>query len=173
MAVTPGRDRSGDGGGAPPPCAVLLSVTDLRGPADHAAVLAAIRQRDPAAVVWTDWPSGLVAVQTDWPPEAMRLAVQDAGFITAWLAHPPLVTDARSLGAAVVRLVGHAFAGFVLGGLLGAAVGIMNVVLNPACGSPGDSGGCAMGIPAITIGAAMLGAAAGGVLAVLRTARRR
>lgn len=173
MAVTPGRDRSGDGGRAPPPGAMLLSVSGLRGPADHAAVLAAIRQRDPAAAVWTDWPRGLVAVQTDWPPEAMRLAVQDAGFITAWLAHPPLIPDARGLGAVLARLIGHAFAGFVLGGLLGAAAGIANLALNPVCGSPGDSGGCAMGIPAMAIGTAVLCAAAGAVLAVVRTARRR
>ena len=157
----------------PPPGAVLLSVSGLRGPEDHAAVLAAIRRRDPSAAVWTDWPRGLVAVQTEWPPEMLRVAVQDAGFIAAWLAHPPLEVSARGAFAAVVRVIGFGLAGFVLGTLAGAGLGIANVALNPACGSPGDSGGCAMGIPAMAIGAAVLGAAAGAVLAVVRTARRR
>ena len=157
----------------PPPGAVLLSVSGLRGPEDHAAVLAAIRQRDPAAVVWTDWPRGLVAVQTDWPPEMLRVAVQDAGFIAAWLAHPPREVSARGAAAAVVRVIGYGLAGFVLGALAGAALGIANVALNPVCGSPGDSGGCAMGIPMIAIGAGFLGAAAGAVVAVVRLARRR
>jgi len=157
----------------PPPGAVLLAVDGLRGPEDHAAVLAAIRRRDPAAVTWTDWPRGLVAVQTDHPPEALRLAVQDAGFITAWLAHPPREVSARGIGAAIVRLIGHGFAGFVLGALAGAALGIGNVALNPACGGPGDSGGCAMGIPMIAVGIGFLGAMAGAVLALVRIARGR
>lgn len=159
--------------GAPPPGAVLLSVSGLRGPEDHAAVLAAIRRRDPSAVVWTDWPRGLVAVQTEWPPEMMRVAVQDAGFITAWLAHPPLEVSARGAFAAIVRVIGFGLAGFVLGGLIGAAFGIANVSLNPVCGSPGDSGACAMGIPVMVIGAGFLGAAVGAVVAIVRLARRR
>ncbi|MBR0683323.1 hypothetical protein GXW74_22750 [Roseomonas eburnea] len=169
-----GGEGAGMAGSAvPPPGAVLLSVSGLRGPEDHAAVLAALRQRDPAGVVWTDWPRGLVAVQTDHPPEALRVAVQDAGFITAWLAHPPMEVSAGGVGAAIVRLIGYGFVGLVLGMLLGAALGIGNVMLNPVCGSPGDSGACAMGIPAIAIGAGLLGAAAGAVLALARIARRR
>lgn len=156
-----------------PPGAVLLSVKGLRGTADHAAVLAAIRVRDPAAHVQPDWPRGLVVVQSDQPPEALRLAVQDAGFITAWLAYPPREVTARGAMATIRRVIGFGFAGFVLGTLVGGVVAMAFIALDPGCGRPGDSGGCAMGIPVFAIGAGFIGGAGGMVLAVVRSIRRR
>ncbi len=63
--------------------------------------------------------------------------------------------------------------GLVIGPLLGVIAVFGLMLFDPKCGSPGDSGGCAMGIPAMAIGTAVLCAAAGAVLAVVRTARRR
>jgi hypothetical protein len=156
-----------------PPGAVLLSVKGMRGPEDHAAVLAAIRIRDQAAHVEADWPRGLVIVQSDHPPEALRLAVQDAGFITAWLAHPPREVTARGVMATIMRMIGLSFAGFVLGTLVGGVVAMGLIALDPGCRGSGNSGGCAMGIPAFAIGAGFIGGVGGMVLALVRAIRRR
>lgn len=156
-----------------PPGAVLLSVNGLRGPDDHAAVLAALRTRDQSAHVEADWPRGLVIVQSDQAPEALRLAVQDAGFITAWLAHPPREVTARGVAATVMRVIGFGFAGFVGGTLAGGVAALVLIALDPGCGGPGDSGGCAMGIPVFAIGAGFIGGAGGILWAVVRGIRRR
>jgi hypothetical protein len=155
-----------------PPGAVLLSVNGLRGPDDHAAVLAALRSRDQAAHVDADWPRGLVIVQSDHSPEALRLAVQDAGFITAWLAHPPREVTARGVVATLMRVIGFGFAGLVLGTLVGAIAAMVFIALDPGCGGPGDSGGCAMGIPVVAIGAGFIGGGGGVLWAVIRAIRR-
>jgi copper chaperone len=156
----------------PLPGAVLLGVSGLRGPPDQQAVLAALRARDPAAHVQADWPRGFLAVHSDHPPEALRLAIQDAGFIAARLAHPPSEVTARGVAGAVARLVGWGFAGFVVGALVGGVAGIALIAIDPACG-PGDSGGCAMGIPVLAFGAGVLGGGVGMVAALIRGARRR
>lgn len=157
---------------APPPGAVFLSIQGLRGAADQDAVQAAIRRCDPGARLWTDWPRGLVAVEAAAPAEALRLAVQDAGFIAALLPAEAALARPRSAGAMVARVIGFGFAGAVLGGLGGAVAGLAMLVLDPACRSAGDAGGCAMGIPGFVVAAALLGAPAGVLLALLRQAGR-
>lgn len=157
----------------PPPGAVLLAVSGLRGAADQAAVLAAIRGRDQAAHVDADWPRGLLIVQSDQPPEALRLAVQDAGYIAAQLAHLPREVTARGVAAALMRIIGFGFAGVVTGTLLGAVGAMALIALDPTCAGSGNSGGCAMGIPLFAIGAGMIGGVVGVVLAVIRGLRRR
>ena len=158
--------------GAPPPGAVFLAVHGLRGPADQAAVEAALRRADPAAGVWTNWPRGMVAVVSAAPAEALRLAVQDAGFLARQVAAEAALADPRSAGAAIGHAIGFGFAGFVLGGLGGGVAGLLNLALNPVCQSGGDAGGCAMGIPGFVVAAALLGAPAGVLLALLRQAGR-
>ncbi len=150
-----------------PPGAVLLSVMGVRGPPDHAAVLAAIRRRDQAAHVQADWPRGLVTIQSDQTPEALRLAVQDAGFIAAWLPYPPRETTARGAIAAITGALGLGFAGFVLGTLTGGVVALLLIAVTEFGGS-GDSGGGAMGIPVVAIGAGFIGGVTGLLLAVFR-----
>jgi uncharacterized integral membrane protein len=69
----------------------------------------------------------------------------------------------------------------VLGALIGffvTPVAVFAVVLmlnffNPVCGTPGDSGGCEMGLATITIGSALPGAAIGFVVNLVRGLRRR
>jgi hypothetical protein len=157
----------------PPPGAVLLAVSGLQGAADQAAVLAALRARDQAAHVDADWPRGLLIVQSDQPPEALRLAVQDAGFIAARLTHLPREVTARGVAGVIMRIIGFGFAGAVTGVLLGALGAMALIALDPACAGSGNSGGCAMGIPVFAIGAGMLGGALGMVLSVIRSIRRR
>jgi hypothetical protein len=61
---------------------------------------------------------------------------------------------------------------------IGTAIAIPTVVfcgilianaLNPSCGTPGDSGGCEMGLASGTIGAIVIGLALGAVVAILTT----
>ena len=157
----------------PPPGAVLLAVSGLRGTADQAAVLAALRARDQAAHVDADWPRGLLVVQSDQPPEALRLAVQDAGFIAAQLTHLPREVTARGVVGVIMRIIGFGFTGVVSGTLLGALGAMALVALDSSCAGSGNSGGCAMGVPVFAIGAGMIGGLLGVLLAVIRTIRRR
>lgn len=157
----------------PPPGAILLAVSGLRGAADQAAVRAAIRARDQAAHVDADWPRGLLVVQSDQPPEALRLAVQDAGFIAARLTHLPAEVTARGAVAVVARVIGFGFGGFVLGTLLGVVGAMALIALDSSCAGSGNAGGCAMGIPVFAIGAGMIGGVLGVLLALFRILRRR
>jgi hypothetical protein len=156
----------------PPPSAVVLLLSGVRGGMDRVAVEEAIRRFDPAARLWTNWPQGMVAVETAAPAEALRMAVQDAGYIAGLRQGGAAAREPIDIGAAVVRVIGLTFAGFVLGTLFGAVLGIGNLVLNPVCGSPGDSGGCAMGIPAVAITAGMIGGPIGFAWALWRVFRR-
>lgn len=156
----------------PPPDAVVLVLSGLRGSMDHAAVRDAIERFDPAARVWTNWPQAMIAVETAAPPEALRAAVQDAGYIAAIRHSMPRPGDGPGAGEWIMRLIGFTFSGFVVGTLVAAGLGVANVVLNPSCNIPGDAGGCAMGIPAMAIGGGMLGAPIGFVLALVRRRRR-
>jgi hypothetical protein len=72
------------------------------------------------------------------------------------------------LSGLVVRLLGFALAGFVLGALAGAAIGIANMVLNPACGAPGGEEECAVLIQEAAIAAGVLGLPIGLFVGLLR-----
>ena len=65
---------------------------------------------------------------------------------------------------------------------IGTAIAIPTVVfcgilianaLNPRCGTPGDSGGCEMGLASGTIGAIVIGLALGAIVAILTTIASR
>ncbi len=68
----------------------------------------------------------------------------------------------------IVRALGFALAGFVLGALGGAAIGIANMMLNPACGAPGGEEECAAVIQETAIAAGVLGLPIGLFVALLR-----
>ncbi|MBB5689628.1 hypothetical protein FHS88_001753 [Roseomonas alkaliterrae] len=156
----------------PPPGAVVLLISGVRGGMDRVAVEEAIRRFDPAARIWTNWPKGMVAVETAAPAEALRMAVQDAGYVAGLRQGGAAAREPVDIAAAVMRVIGLTFAGFVLGTLLGAALGVGNALLNPLCATPGDSGGCAMGIPSVALAAGSLGAPLGFALALWRALRR-
>ena len=70
----------------------------------------------------------------------------------------------------------------ILFGLVGAVVApiaifflvlTLGYAFDSRCGSPGDSGGCEMGIASLMIGAVPVGAALGIALAIWRSVRRR
>ena len=70
------------------------------------------------------------------------------------------------------RIVGYALAGAVVLPLVLLIPMIVIYMVDSRCGTPGDSGGCEMGIAALMIGAVPVGAALGVALAIWRTVRR-
>lgn len=129
---------------APPPGAVVLAITGIEGPADAAAVQAALLRCDPAARLWTDWPQGLVAVESGAPAAMLRAAVQGAGYGVLQRSGPG--TPRAGAGGVLGRMLLYAVLGAVLGVALGVGLGLANSMLNPDCTRPGSSGGCAIGV---------------------------
>jgi hypothetical protein len=77
----------------------------------------------------------------------------------------------------VGRLIGKALLGALVG-FFAAPVAVFVLVLilnsfNSVCGTPGDSGGCEMGLAAAVIASALPGAAVGFIVNLVRGLRRR
>ncbi|MBR0673566.1 hypothetical protein [Neoroseomonas soli] len=151
----------------PPPDAVVLSITGLQGPADAAAVQAALMRCDPAARLWTDWPRALVAVQSGAPPTALCAAVQGAGYGVLVNGGP----RARgSIAGIFGRMLLFGLLGLFVGMALGIGFGLANSALNPNCRG---SGNCAIGVGVFGGLGAFLGAPAGAVVGLLVGLARR
>ena len=71
------------------------------------------------------------------------------------------------------RIVGTTLAGALLAPLVLLVPMIIIYMVDDRCGSPGDSGGCEMGIASVMIGAVPVGAALGLAWAIWRSVRRR
>ena len=71
------------------------------------------------------------------------------------------------------RIVGYALAGAAVLPLVLLIPMIVIYMVDSRCGTPGDSGGCEMGIASLMIGAVPVGAALGIALAIWRSVRRR
>jgi len=153
---------------APPGDAYVLVLRDLRGPADHAAVEAAIRRCDPAARTWTDWSQGLIAIASAAPRHALLGAVQQAGFAAMPQRRPAAPIRA---GGVLLRIVLGGVLGLVAGLALGVALGLGNSALNPNCSGSGD---CAIGVGVFGALAAMIGLPVGALagLGLARYGRR-
>ncbi len=75
------------------------------------------------------------------------------------------------------RIFGKALLGAVLG-FIAVPIGVFVLVLifnyfNAVCGTPGDSGGCEMGLAAAVVASALPGAAIGFVINLIRAWRSR
>lgn len=156
--------------GAPPAGTVVLAVPGLRGPAEQAALLAAIAACDPAARCWTDWSRGLVAIASAMPAPTLLAGVRGAGF-AATLAQGP----ARRPGLAGVigRVLLYAALGGVAGVALGAGLGMANAMFNPDCTRPGSSGGCAIGVGLFGILLGLAGVPVGAIAGLAHGLARR
>jgi hypothetical protein len=66
-----------------------------------------------------------------------------------------------------------ALAGFFLMPIVVLALVLILNFFNKVCGTPGDSGGCEMGLATITVGSALPGAAIGFIFNLVRGLRRR
>lgn len=166
-----GPSRQGAVLNAPPPDAVILAITGLQGPADAAAVEAALRRCDPSARLWTDWPRGLVAVLSAAPAQALCAAVQGAGFGVLVQGGP--AAGRGSIASIFGRMLLYAVLLGVVGLLAGIGLGLANAMLNPECTRPGSSGGCAIGVGVFGMLLGALGLPAGAIAGLIHGLIRR
>ncbi len=156
----------------PPADALILAVTGVQGPADGAAVEAALRRRDPTIRMWTDWPRGRVAIQSAASVKTLCAAVQGAGYGVLVQRADGRPAARGSVGGIFGRILLYAVLGAVLGVALGVGVGLANSLLNPDCTRPGSSGNCAIGVGVFGFlfgaGGLPLGALAGLVHGLIR-----
>jgi len=75
--------------------------------------------------------------------------------------------------AALARIIGTALAGGVVLPLAVLAVMLVFYVMDSRCGTPGDSGGCEMGIAMMVLSASPVGAALGLIVGIVRSIRKR
>lgn len=73
---------------------------------------------------------------------------------------------------AIARIIGYALAGGVVLPLVVLAVMLVVYAMDSRCGSPGDSGGCEMGIAMLVLSASPVGAALGLVAGIVRSIRK-
>lgn len=154
---------------APPADAVILAITGLQGPADAAAVEAALRRCDPAARFWTDWPRGLVAVQSAAPAKALCAAVQGAGFGVRQQGGPG-AGRGGSIGKALLLALLFGVLGLFGGLVLGWVVGLGFYAANPECARPGS---CTLMAPVFAALGGLLGLPAGVIAGIVTGLARR
>lgn len=164
-----GQGRQGAVLNAPPPDAVILAVTGLQGPADAAAVDAALRRCDPSARLWTDWARGLVAVQSAAPAKALCAAVQGAGF-GVLVQGGPGAPRRGSIGKAIVLALVFGALGLVGGLVLGWIVGLGFYAANPECARPGS---CTLMAPVFSALGGLIGLPGGAVAGIVIGLARR
>jgi copper chaperone CopZ len=140
---------------------ITLAIIGMIDLAAAQAVEAAVHGVDPAAVVTISLPAGLVAVDTVASSGALCAAIEARGFI----AEPTTRTLPKprpSLpNGAMPRLFGRALlwglAWFLFSPLVVFVVTFVVATFDPVCGTPGDSGGCEMGVVSISASAAPIG----------------
>ncbi len=129
-----------------------------------AALEAAVRAADPAATIAASLPASLVEIVSRLPTAALRRAIENAGF--------PAESSARSLpppspytGRALARVLGRAALWALAWSLLAPLAALVPIVVlyatNSVCGTPGDSGGCEMGLASIVMALVPTGFALG------------
>ncbi len=80
---------------------------------------------------------------------------------------------AKSTGSVLLTALGWMALGALIAPLCTLLFSILFYVFDSRCGSPGDSGGCEMGIFVLVIGSIVPGAVFGFVLGLARAIRRR
>ncbi len=150
----------------------ILGMIDARAAGE---IEAALRALDPAVQVRPALPQGLLTVRSTLPAGTLARAIESAGYgadPTDRTMPPP----SPYTGTAVARLVARAglwglvwtlIAPIVTGLALGATM-----LADPRCGTPGDSGGCAMGLVSAALAAAPAGFALGFLVTVWRGVMR-
>ena len=84
-------------------------------------------------------------------------------------SEPTRLSGWRIFGKALLGAV----IGFIVTPVLVFALTLTLHFFNAVCGTPGDSGGCEMGLAAVTIASALPGAAIGFIVNLVRGWRRR
>ena len=112
---------------------------------------AAIHALDPDADVHGYIPQGLVEVRSQFAAEAICRSIETAGYSASETERRPRSLRLPGLGRLVGRaaLWGSAWA-FLLP-IVGFSAMLIAIQFDPTCNSPGDSGGCYMGLVTVPI----------------------
>ena len=139
----------------------------------------AVHGVDPAARVVVSLSAGLASVESAAPVARIRQAIEALGFIAEPTGRPfPLRRAPAAARAGVaagirakVKVIGHAALWGLLCAFLAPAVTFVAVLFlnhfTAACGTPGDSGGCAMGLVSSTVLSIAPGAILGFLVALV------
>jgi hypothetical protein len=146
----------------------LIRVVGLKDEASATATIAALRTCDPEAAIKVDHQRGLIDITSAVSVPELCAVLHDAGFIAGPMKFTPGTWSAGDTLRLLLRTFLFAVPGAFGGTIVGVAVGILNVVFNPECTSGGDEGACAMGIPLIAIGFAVLGGGITGGITLVR-----
>jgi hypothetical protein len=136
----------------------------LRGILDRAAARAiksAVRSIDRTATVEVSRRARLVSIHSTAAVEAIRRVIDSVGF------HVEL-TNRPFPRAAELPIAGWTLIGAIVTPIVTFILVLIMIRINPACGAPGDSGGCDASLADLTIISALPGAAIGACLALGR-----
>ena len=90
---------------------------------------------------------------------------------------PPRSEDVHnrrmSILGAIGRILGHTLAGALALPVLAFGLSMIVYLSDSRCGTPGDSGGCEMGLAMVVLGATPVGAVIGCVVGIWRVIRAR
>lgn len=136
-----------------------------------AAVEAAMRRLDPDATVFAAPPEPFIDVTTTASTADVLEAIQSCGFIAAPAAAGRPVLRGRNIFAVLGAALGAALLGAILIPILTLLGMLLLTAFDPVCGTPGDSGGCAMGVASIVLGAVPVGAGLGLLFGIYRGLR--
>ena len=134
-------------------------------------IAAAVRHLDPETSVDGYLSQRLVRITAAAPAQRLIEAMEAAGFVAEPSDRPQPAPPAFTAGA-IGRVIGRAVLWALAWSLLLPLLTLMLVgtitFMDPQCGGPGDSGGCAMGIATITFSAVPLGTLLGLIVTLLR-----
>lgn len=152
-----------------------MALLRILGVPDRAAQLTAeavLRAADQRAVIKSDWITGVVEVTGVVRADVLCDVLRQAGFDAASLTHRSGAIGGRDFFWLLLRALGFGLGGWAVGAVLGAGLGILNVLMNPSCKLASDEGVCAMGIVMIALGMAVIGMIAAAGMTLIRGALR-
>jgi hypothetical protein len=138
-------------------CSGLPNRAAVRG------IQAALHRLDPAAAVRISRSARLVSVRSHESAERLEAAIAEAGF-RAERTNRPFPERER----ADLPIVGWSLIGAIITPMITFILVLIMIRIDPACGAPGDSGGCDIGLADLTVLSVLPGAALGLLLAVAR-----
>jgi hypothetical protein len=157
------------------PACNTIAIIGMMDPGSARIIESAVRRVDPAARIAVSLSAGLASVQSVAPVALICRAIELQGFIAepSARAFPIQRERAASLvsGRAILRVFGRALLWGLLCALIAPLVTFVVVLslqyFDQACGTPVDSGGCAMGLVSATILSIAPGAIVGFLIALV------
>lgn len=165
----PNPDAAPDAG--QPDGTLTLAVAGLIDHVEAERAIAVLRTVDPQLRASALLAEGLLTIHSARSPAVFCAALEVAGFAAAPTARRPRRFTFDRVAPVVGRAVLFALLWIIPGGIIGIGAAILNMQVNPQCGA-GDSGGCAMAIPAIAVMFAILAAVLAALVTLMRGIRR-